>query len=108
MSVSMCHGFDVSGDVEGKGCPHSPGTCLEDEEFSLGMCYKKCSILTEGKYNYRVAAATCCEGEGLNCLEHFWHSKTSKSFATGGGSGDGDESTPGHPHLPLKALTEIA
>jgi len=108
MSISMCNGFDQSGDSAGNGCPHSAGTCLEDEEFSLGMCYKKCSILTNGKYPYRVAAATCCEGEGLNCLEHFWHSKTSKSFDVGGGSGDGDKSTPSSMHPPLEELTEAA
>lgn len=109
MSPSLpCTGYDVSGDDEGRGCPHAPGACLADEEFSLGMCYKKCSILTGGQKPYRVAAATCCEEEGINCFEHFWHSQTSKTFNVGGGRNDGDASTPRHPHLPMEELTEIA
>ena len=31
-------GYDVSGDEAGTGCPHKPGTCLVNEEFSLGKC----------------------------------------------------------------------
>ena len=29
-------GYDVSGDEAGNGCPHKAGTCLVNEEFSLG------------------------------------------------------------------------
>ena len=31
-------GYDVSGDDAGHGCPHKVGTCLVNEEFSLGKC----------------------------------------------------------------------
>uniref|UniRef100_A0A7S2NFE8 Uncharacterized protein n=1 Tax=Alexandrium andersonii TaxID=327968 RepID=A0A7S2NFE8_9DINO len=81
-----CTGFAVSGDGS---CPHRPGACLEDEELFLGVCYKKCALLTEKEYPYRVAPATCCEDNGLNCLD-FRNSYTSEEFAVGGG-----ESGPG-------------
>merc|ERR1712061_826219 len=65
-SETPCSGYDVSGK---NGCPHKPGACLVDEEYHLGLCYKKCSILTHGTYPHRIAAATCCKGEGATCLD---------------------------------------
>jgi len=100
----LCNGFDVSGDG---GCPHKPGACLVDEELHLGMCYKKCSLLTQGRFPHRFAAATCCKQHGLGCL-NLLNDLTSKSFDVGGGSGDGDASTPSEAHLPEQQLTEAA
>mmetsp|Transcript_38782 Transcript_38782/g.76864 ORF Transcript_38782/g.76864 Transcript_38782/m.76864 type:complete len:412 (+) Transcript_38782:9-1244(+) len=81
-----CVGFAVSGD--GK-CPHMPGACLDNEETMLGVCYKKCSMLTNKNYPYRVGPATCCKTDGLSCL-YFWKTYTSKEFDVGGGrKGDG-------------------
>lgn len=105
MMRTPCNGYDISGDTIGGGCPHQPGACLEDEELNLGICYKKCSLLTNGQYPHRVAAATCCKSQGLFCLNIFLD-KTEADFAVGGGKGDGDASTPGNPHYPLTALTE--
>jgi len=82
-----CHGYDIAGDDAGNGCPHSPGACLTDEEFSLGKCYKKCSLLTSGQYPHRTSAETCCKSKNLvQCL---WpsNSKFSSDFSVGGGSG---------------------
>merc|ERR1719401_1419921 len=113
MSLKVCGGYDISGDAEGNGCPHAPGVCLEDEEFSLGMCYKKCSILTatalypQGEYPHRMAAATCCKKKSVTCMmPPFLGAKTNKAFDVGGGKGDGRSSTPGNMHPPLEELTE--
>jgi len=76
-----CVGYAVSG--EGK-CPHLPGACLDNEETMLGVCYKKCSLLTNTNYPYRVGPATCCKKGGLSCL-YFWKTYTSKEFNVGGG-----------------------
>lgn len=52
---SAAWGYDVSGDEAGHGCPHKPGTCLVNEEFSLGKCYRRCDELTDGQYPYRTS-----------------------------------------------------
>eukprot|EP00928_Gymnodinium_smaydae_P055337 TRINITY_DN3890_c0_g1_i5.p1 TRINITY_DN3890_c0_g1~~TRINITY_DN3890_c0_g1_i5.p1 ORF type:complete len:718 (-),score=100.40 TRINITY_DN3890_c0_g1_i5:123-2219(-) len=106
-SMLPCEGYDVSTEDGGTACPHSPGICLEDEDQFLNQCYEKCSILTKGKYPNRVAAATCCNTEGIACMNPF-NDKTSPKFDVGGGKGDGDTSTPTKPHPPLKSLTESA
>jgi len=77
-----CTGFAVAGDGS---CPHKPGACLQDEELFLGVCYKKCSLLTNDAYPTRVTPATCCAGSGLDCLD-FRKDYTSKEFAIGGGA----------------------
>jgi len=102
-----CEDYDVAGDSMGGGCPHSPGACLKDEEIFLNVCYKQCTILTNGAYPYRVAAATCCKEKGFSCLG-FWNSKTDQDFRVGGGKGDGDERTPAGMHSPLESLTEAS
>merc|ERR1719323_354951 len=53
LSLKICAGFDVSGDSQGGGCPHMSGTCMENEELYLGLCYKKCSLLTSNTYPFR-------------------------------------------------------
>jgi hypothetical protein len=83
----VCTGYAVDG--EGK-CPHRPGSCLANEEMMLGVCYKKCSILTNQEFPHRVAPATCCKAGGISCLLFPWKSYTSKEYAVGGGrSGPG-------------------
>jgi len=100
-----CSGFDVNGQGS---CPHAPGACLEVEEYYLGLCYGKCSLLTQGKYPYRTAPATCCKDKGvLECLNPFsGDSETKPSLLVSGGSGDHDGSTPRGIHRPLTSLTE--
>jgi len=101
-SKILCNGFDISGDG---GCPHKPGACLLDEELYMGVCYKRCSLLTQGQYPHRTAAATCCKTTGLACL-YAGNDRTNRDFDVGGGAGDGDASTPAEPHPPLQSLTE--
>jgi len=100
----LCNGFDISADGS---CPHKPGVCLLDEELYMGICYKKCSLLTEGAFPHRTAAATCCKTAGIGCL-NFGNDRTSKNFDVGGGAGDHDPSTPAKPHPPMLSLTEGA
>jgi len=104
-SLIPCHGYDVSGADQSTACPHLPGTCLEDEEQFMGMCFKKCSIITDGKYPNRVGAASCCKNTGVACLDPF-NDMTKGAMAVGGGSGDHDGSTPAGAHLPMTSLTE--
>lgn len=107
--VSMCSGYDVAGDAEGKNkCPHTEGVCLRDEELFLGMCYKQCSLLTNGKYVHRKTALTCCDSKKLLYCINPLHTDTSKDYSVGGGVGDGDASTPKRPHPPMKALAETS
>jgi len=95
----ICKGYDV--DAAGS-CPHKPGTCLVDEEMVLGVCYAKCSLLTNGAFPYRMTAATCCKGHGLGCLNP-WNARTSDAFDKGGGgNSDGFSDA----HLPDQSLTE--
>jgi len=84
LSIGMrvaCSGYAVSGDGS---CPHRPGACLDDEELLLGVCYKRCRLLTDGEYPNRMASATCCKASGLSCLD-FRKDYTSREFAVGGG-----------------------
>jgi len=37
--------------------------CQDDEELFMNLCYKKCSILTQGTHRYRTSAFTCCEAD---------------------------------------------
>jgi len=104
--LSFCGGFDVAGDAEGNGCPSGEGACLNDEEMFDGICYKKCSLFSDGaRFNHRVAPNICCSSKGFRCLlPHFV--KFSADFAVGGGNGDGNSATPASPHAPIKSLTE--
>jgi len=98
--VMPCQGFDVN---EHGSCPEAPGACLDDEELFLGMCYMKCSILTDGDFSNRIAAITCCKDQGFQCLNAA-EDKTSEQYNVGGGAGDNLSSTPAFPHAPKKTL----
>jgi len=106
-SLMPCQGFDVAGAKEGaKRCPHSPGSCMKDEELYLGTCFKKCSMLTNGVFPHRKAFATCCKATSLfQCLMP-GYSKTDEAFTEGGGFGDHDPNTPNKAHAPMQSLTE--
>jgi len=105
-SLLPCEGFDVSGSKEGEGCPHFPGSCMENEEFSLGICYKKCALLTNNTFPYRSGADTCCRyNNHFACMDAL-NVNSSMAFNVGGGLGDKTEATPGKAHGPIPALTE--
>merc|ERR1719277_2594880 len=103
-NIIPCTGYDIGADG---GCPRSPGACLTNEEYFLGVCYKKCDTLTNHVYPYRTAAATCCKHEDiLDCFDIFNAVKTSASYDIGGGAGDGDQSSPASFHTPNPSYTE--
>jgi len=104
-SSVICNGYDISGDGS---CPHKPGACLTDEELYLGICYKKCTLLTNGTHPYRSAPATCCsEKSELRCMKA-GASITDAAFNTGGGAGDSAHDASARSHLPDQALTEAS
>lgn len=100
----FCGGFDVAGDKEGKSCPHQPGTCLVNEEFSMGYCFKKCAILTNNTFPYRAAASSCCRYQNHYACLDATNLKTSAAFNVGGIQGHGG--APGDGHPPMPELTE--
>jgi len=40
--------------------------CCDDEEQFEGLCYKKCSILTNGEYETRLSGFQCAKGDGFS------------------------------------------
>jgi len=106
--VKFCQGLDVGGRLPGVGCPHQPGDCLLNEEFHLGFCYKKCAILTNTEYPFRISAESCCKEWGyFECLEAR-NVMTNSTFAIGGGDGDKLlEGEAGLVHPPILALAEV-
>eukprot|EP00929_Paragymnodinium_shiwhaense_P000717 TRINITY_DN10094_c0_g4_i1.p1 TRINITY_DN10094_c0_g4~~TRINITY_DN10094_c0_g4_i1.p1 ORF type:complete len:344 (-),score=55.88 TRINITY_DN10094_c0_g4_i1:287-1249(-) len=105
-SLVPCQGYDVSSSDGGIACPHIRGECLTDEEQFMGECFEKCSMLTNGKFPKRIAAATCCNPEGDGGCFNFHNDDTNAKLNVGGGAGDHDASTPRGSHFPLKYLTE--
>lgn len=104
VNLKVCGGFDKAGNVNGQtsACPHSGGTCFEDEELYLGVCYKKCSILTNNQYDSRVSPWTCCKSNGLSsCIPGMGNTKSATSFNVGGSTGKDAV-----PHNPETVLTE--
>jgi len=68
--------------------------CQDDEEYHLGLCYKKCSLITQGAFSQRSTAFECCRPE--SCSNDF-------SFVLGlckGNNVAGDSIGGGCPHLP--------
>jgi len=78
------HGMMVGGD--GKA-PHPPGECDPDEEGLLGLCFKKCSILTQNEYPIRAATNTCCKRRPCaNLLNLKTKGVGCNGFGVGGGA----------------------
>lgn len=104
-----CSGFDVAGVINNKAgdCPHGEGTCLQNEELFLDMCYKSCAVLTanhpNGAHPLRTAPATCCKAKSeLGCLNPMFDETRAKYDVGGGAAGSPEEK----PHPPVKLLTE--
>jgi len=78
------HGMMVGGDGT---APHPPGECDPNEEGMLGLCYKKCSVLSQDEYPIRSASNTCCSQHPCT---NFFHLKTvglgCNGFGVGGGA----------------------
>lgn len=83
-----CEQLDVGDDDFRPAPPPLPNCHTPNEELFMGLCYKKCSILTKSKYPTRTGMNTCssaafganwtmgigpCSGFGIggdNCLPH--------------------------------------
>mmetsp|Transcript_84191 Transcript_84191/g.212311 ORF Transcript_84191/g.212311 Transcript_84191/m.212311 type:complete len:271 (+) Transcript_84191:142-954(+) len=112
-NMGFCSGYDIAGMLEGhKVCPHKPGVCLADEELFMGICYKKCALLTEKLFPYRVGPASCCKRNDASCIIQegvkdglTGEAMTKASFDVGGGCDDGVTKTPCKPHPPETDLT---
>ncbi|CAK8995111.1 unnamed protein product [Durusdinium trenchii] len=105
VKMSICGGFDVAGDINGQEglCPHKKGSCYLNEEMYLGMCYKKCSDLTDGAYTHRISAFSCCNNENiLACNPFSFGTSNVKSAVSFNAGGKLDSS----PHNPVPELTE--
>jgi len=89
-------GYMVSAAGDGH-YPHSPGQCSGNEESHLGMCYKKCSLLTSNAYPMRVAANTCCKQSP--CWNPF-NLQTKGEYCEGFGVGGGMSREDKCPHKP--------
>lgn len=64
-------GLAVGGGEAVHNQPHAPGVgglCTQEEEAYQGLCYPKCSDLTNGQSPYRVGSFQCCHGSALDCL----------------------------------------
>lgn len=90
-------GYIVSAEGDGH-YPHSPGECGGNEESHLGLCYKKCSLLTNNEYTHRVAANTCCKQSP--CWNPF-NLDTQGQYCEGYGVGGGMSNDDKCPHKPV-------
>jgi len=84
----FCNGFDVGGSgalkpMSSMACPHKPVGCSSSEEMLLGMCYTKCSVLTNGEFPFRMTAATCCKEKGIRACLDIRKIATDASFNVG-------------------------
>jgi hypothetical protein len=106
--LRICSGLDVATKRKGGLCPHAPGDCLRNEEFFLGMCYKTCSTLTQGKNTFRISPSSCCKyNNKLACLDAM-SVDSNTAYNVGGGLGDAKlEADYGAAHLPAAALVEV-
>jgi len=107
VNTKICGGFDVAGNINGQesACPHSFGTCYENEELYLGQCYKKCSILTNNQYPNRVTPFSCCSGTGFAC-NPFGLGENVKSSTSYNVGGKDTTSSNVAAHYPEKSITE--
>lgn len=94
-------GYNVDGQ---NGKPHPPGICDGNEELFAGMCYKKCSILTNSEYKERSGPNTCCKASPCwNPFEVESVGGTCSGYAVGGGV-IGDHNCP-HAATPVSAVS---
>mmetsp|Transcript_52512 Transcript_52512/g.151328 ORF Transcript_52512/g.151328 Transcript_52512/m.151328 type:complete len:266 (+) Transcript_52512:69-866(+) len=88
-------GYNIN--VDGQA-PHGPGICDGNEEFFGGVCYKKCSLLTQSAYTVRSGPGTCCTHSCWNALNTVTKAGECTGFNVGGGL------VPQHncPHAPTR------
>lgn len=75
--------------------------CNGDEELLQGLCYKKCSLLTNGTHPVRSTAMSCCRAKPCG----FTNTKISVGMCAGFDVSGDEESKDGCPHKPGACLT---
>jgi len=78
----------------------NPNNCYDTEEEFQGLCYRKCSLLTNGTFGLRTSAWTCCSA---HALEDCFVSNQDKNIGLCSGydvAGDGQSC----PRLPGKCM----
>merc|ERR1712032_1698150 len=94
-------GYTIGGDTQNgtPEMPHPTGSCDSNEEGHLGWCFKKCSLLTNGKYPYRVMANTRCKKKPCwNIFNIKTRIGICSGFGVGGGQDGHDCPHPRDPH----------
>jgi len=95
-------GFDGNPSASGSGSSSSTGSvadgeqCCSFEELYAGMCYKKCSLLTNGTHPNRVSPTSCCKSSSVYCM--LPSNVRMSGFLPGTGFNVNDEG--GAPHAP--------
>lgn len=74
--------------------------CPDDEEVLAGLCYQKCSTLTDGIFPIRTSAFSCCNKEPCT----FFNSKFSSPMKFCQGMDVGGHNKYGCPHAPGDCL----
>jgi len=106
VSVKICGGYDVAGNVNGQtsACPHAEGGCYENEELFLGQCYKKCSEVAGAEYTKRITSWSCCKASDMSDCNPFGENvKSSTDFAV---SGEDTSTNSISAHAPIKSIDE--
>jgi hypothetical protein len=96
---TLCSGYAVGGSASGNGCAREPVRCLQSEEFSGGLCYMRCTLLSYGVLPYRSTSDTCCKSNTPLAMLEPGACDTDEYFdVAGGGHGSNASSVP-HPPL---------
>jgi len=73
----------------------------------MGVCYKRCALLTERKYNYPSSATSCCLYNSQWACMTASNTVSSPDYNIGGGANDMRLAPFAEaPHDPLLELTE--
>jgi len=107
--IYFCSGMDVGESHGKKVCPYPAGDCMRNEELEFGVCYKRCGLLTDWKYPFRMGATSCCRyNSQIACLDPN-NVVSDMDYAVGGAVGQGKEDygdVAGMPHPPLPEFAE--
>ncbi|CAE8593542.1 unnamed protein product [Polarella glacialis] len=90
--VTKSAGLAIGGGQAVESQVHAPGVggdCLPNEEPLIGVCYKKCSNLTNGTHPFRTGSSSCCGGTAFSCIlgKNASEVLTNVAYSSGGGTG---------------------
>mmetsp|Transcript_128311 Transcript_128311/g.256269 ORF Transcript_128311/g.256269 Transcript_128311/m.256269 type:complete len:344 (-) Transcript_128311:74-1105(-) len=96
----LCGGYAVGGSASGNGCAREPARCLQAEEFSAGLCYMRCSLLTYGMLPHRSTPDACCKSNSPLAMLELGSCDTDGKYDVGDKRGNSAASS--LPHEPLE------